>query len=189
VLLLSTAFAGLGLADRVERLVASTDGTLAAAARSTEAAAAALGDVDGSMTQAQVSAAAAASLARDASASLASLGSAMEVSIFGAQPLLPLADDFMQSSDQAAALGDTLDSVEESLVDTRDGVAGIATELEQLAGQVEGLRDAAGAEGDGPPIRLFLILLLAWLLVPAIGALIGGIALLRTPDERPILAP
>ena len=106
VLLLGTAAAGIAVADRVERLVASTDGILTAAARSTEAAAAALGNVDGSLTEAQVSAAAAASLARDASATLASLGSAMEISIFGAQPLLPLADDFMQSADQAAALGE-----------------------------------------------------------------------------------
>jgi hypothetical protein len=183
VLLLGTAFAGLALAERVERLVASTEATLAAAARSTEAAAAAMADVDGSLTEAQVSAAAAATLARDASTTLASLGSAMEVSIFGAQPLLPLADDFMQSSDQAAALGDTLDGVEGSLVDTRAGVAGIGSELQELAGEIEGVRGAAGADGDSPPIRLFVILLLAWLLVPAIGAVIGGIALLRMPRE------
>jgi hypothetical protein len=89
----------------------------------------------------------------------------------------------MQSSDQAAALGDTLDGVEGSLVDTRAGVAGIGSELEELAGEIEGVRGAAGADGDSPPIRLFVILLLAWLLVPAIGAVIGGIALLRMPRE------
>jgi hypothetical protein len=183
VLLLGTAFAGLGLAERAERLVASTEATLAAAARSTEAAAAAMADIDGSLTEAQVSAAAAATLARDASTTLASLGSAMQVSIFGAQPLLPLADDFMQSSDQAAALGDTLDGVEGSLVDTRAGVAGIGSELEELADEIEGVRGAAGADGDSPPIRLFVILLLAWLLVPAVGAVIGGITLLRMPRE------
>ena len=179
VLVVSGAVIGLDLALRVERLATTADGTLAAAARSTEAAAAAFTNVDASLTEAESSADAAAALAREASGTLGSLARSMEITIFGTQPLLPLAGEFDASAEQASALGETLDSVSGSLGDTRTDVARIGTELDSLSAELAGLRDANGSGGPAPPLRLFVVLLLTWLLVPALGALVAGVVLLR----------
>jgi hypothetical protein len=181
-LVVGGAAIGLGLASQVERLAVTADGTLAAAVRSTNAAAAAFGNVDASLTEAQTSADAAASLSRDASGTLASLARAMELSVFGAQPLLPLAGEFEASSEQASALGGTLESLGGSLGDTRTDVARIGTELEALSAELAALREANGPAGSAPPLRAFVVLLLAWLLVPAVGAVLGGLVLLRRPS-------
>jgi hypothetical protein len=179
VLVLGGAIAGLDAAARVERLAASAGGTLAAAARSTEAAAEAFTNVDGSLAESQASAHAAANLARDASATLASLGRAMQLSVFGAQPLLPLADEFADSADQASALAGTLSNVAGSLDDTRSDVSAIEVQLERLSAELALLQDSTGAAGEPPPIRLFVLALAGWLLVPAAGGIVGGLALIR----------
>jgi hypothetical protein len=179
VLVLGGAIAGLDAAARVERLAASAGGTLAAAARSTEAAAEAFTNVDGSLAESQASAHAAANLARDASATLASLGRAMQLSVFGAQPLLPLADEFADSADQASALAGTLSNVAGSLDDTRSDVSAIEVQLERLSAELALLQDSTGAAGEPPPIRLFILALAGWLLVPAAGGIVGGLALIR----------
>jgi methyl-accepting chemotaxis protein len=182
VLVLGGALAGLDAAARVERLAASASGTLGAASRSIEAAAAAFTNVDASLDQSQASAGAAATLARDASVTLGSLGQAMRLSVFGAQPLLPLADDFADSAAQASALAGTLDNVAASLDDTRADVTAIGDQLDELATELETLRDASGTGEDPPPVRLIVLLLVAWLLVPALGGIVGGLVLLRLPD-------
>jgi hypothetical protein len=169
---------GLEVAARVEGLATAADGTLAAAARSVDATSDAFANVDSSLAESQASAEAAATLASDASGTLASLSAAMELSIFGAQPLLPLAADFATSAEQAEALADTLARVAESLDDTRADVSGIGSELDELATELAVLRDSTGTGGDAPSVRPFVLLLLAWLLVPALGGVVGGIALL-----------
>lgn len=178
-IVLGGAVVGLDVAARVERLASAAGGTLDAAARSTEAAADAFTNVDASLAESQVSAAGAADLALEASGTLDSLSSAMELSVFGAQPLLPLASEFAASADQAASLAETLDSVAASLDETRGDVSGIGVELDRLASQLAVLQESTGSGGSAPPIRPFVILLLAWLLVPAVGGVIGGLAVLR----------
>lgn len=182
-LIVAGAIAGLDVATRIERLAADADGTLAAAARTTDAAASSFVSVDSSLSEAEESARAAAALSNDASGTLRSLALAMELSLFGAQPLLPLAGEFNASADQAAALADTLGTVGGSLGDTRTDAIRIGTELELLSEQLASLRGSSGTDeaGDPPPLRLFIGLLLAWLAVPAIGALIAGLAIVRTP--------
>jgi hypothetical protein len=175
------ALVGLDAAARVERLAAAANGTLEAAARSTEAAAQAFVNVDGSLAESETSADAASALARDASATLASLSLAMELSVFGAQPLLPLAGEFDASADQASALGETLDRVAASLGDTRVDVAGIGAQLDGLSTELAILRDSTGTGGDPPPVQGLVLLLLGWLMVPAIGGVLAGLVLLRRP--------
>jgi hypothetical protein len=174
------AVVGLGLAARVERLAVSADDALLAAARTTRTAAEAFTSVDDSLDEAGASTETAASLAREASATLASLASAMELSIFGAQPLIALADDFTSSSEQADALADALDGVGTSLGDTRTDVAAIGVEMDRLAADLEAVRDTSEA-GSAPPVRAFVGLLLAWLLMPAVGSILGGLLLWREP--------
>jgi hypothetical protein len=187
-IVLGGAVVGLDVAARVERLATAAGGTLDAAARSTEAAADAFTNVDASLAESQVSAAGAADLALEASGTLDSLSRAMQLSVFGAQPLLPLASEFAASADQAASLAETLDRVAASLDATRVDVSGIGAELDQLARQLEILQESTGSGDSAPPIRPFVILLLAWLLVPAVGGVIGGLAILRlarTPAAAP----
>lgn len=179
---------GLDVATRVERLATDADGTLAAAARATRAAAESFENVDASLTDARDSAIAAAALSGDASGTLRSLALAMELSLLGSQPLLPLADEFAASADQADALADTLASVGGSLGDTRADLTVVGTELGALADRLESLR-APGNDAAPPPLRLFVMLLLVWMMLPAIAALVAGLAMLRRPREVVVVEP
>lgn len=177
--LVSGALFGLEMAGRIERLATAADGTLAAAARSTRAAADSFTSVDDSLSESEASADDAAALAREASGTLESLSVAMRLSVLGAQPLLPLADEFATSADQAAELAETLDAVGGSLGATRTDVAIIGVELDTLSHELESLRGSGGTEAASPPLRLFVALLLAWLSIPAVAALLMGLVLLR----------
>jgi len=176
------ALIGLDLAGRVERLSTNADATLAAASRATDAAAGSFENVGRSLSEAQTSTQAAATLAQEASATLDALALAMRISVLGAQPLLPLADEFTTSADQAEALAGTLEGVGSALGDTRTDVARIGPELQGLSDQLDDLRGESAGPGTSPPLRLFVVLLLAWLLTQAVGSLVAGMALVR---ERP----
>ncbi len=176
---------GLELAARVEGLGERADDTLVAAARATRTAADSFTSVDGSLADAEASADSAATLAREASGTLGGLAIAMELQILGAQPLLPLADGFQRSRDQASELAETLETVGGSLSDTRSDVAQIGVELETLAVEMEGLRGDGGEPGATPPLRLFVGLLLVWLAIPAVAAIVAGVSILRRPPLPP----
>lgn len=171
---------GLDLAARVESLSGTATATLTAASRATDAAADAFVDVDTSLEEAVASADAASALAREASDSLRSLAVAMDISIFGTQPLAQLADEFVASADQAGALAGTLDGVGASLGDTRADVARIGPELSALSAELTALGDTPNAASAAAPLRLFVVLLLVWLVMQSAGSLGAGIVLLRS---------
>lgn len=177
------AVVGMEAAARVERFTADADATLAAAAGATEAAAESLGNVDASLSEARASADSAGTLARDASRTFDSLASAMSITVLGTQPLLPLAAEFTATADQAAELADTLDDVAASLGDTRGDVARISPEMERLGEELANLGADPGGSGGAPPVRLFVMVLLAWLLIQAAGSLLAGLSLIRRPGE------
>ncbi len=170
---------GLDAAGRFERLATDADAAITSAAAATDAAAESFTNIDASLDESRASADAAAALARDASGTLGSLATAMSLSVFGAQPLLPLAAEFTTSAEQAAALAETLDRVGASLGDTRTDVARIGPQLEQLSLQLERLSTGSEPGGATPPLRIFVLVLLAWLLMQAIGSLLAGLALVR----------
>jgi len=178
-LVVLTAWIGLDVAFRVERLATDADATLTAAARATDAAAESFANIDASLSEAEASSLTAAALARDASATLDALASAMGLSVFGAQPLLPLAAEFTTSAEQATELAGTLDAVAGSLSDTRGDVSVIGPQLELLSEELGGLGAAAGGPTT-PPLRLAVALLLAWLFLPAVGSIVAGVLMLRT---------
>jgi hypothetical protein len=185
VLVIGGALIGLQAAGRVERLVSAADGALVAAARSTRAAADSFSSVDGSLATAQESADQAASLADEASGTLASLAASMRLSFFGTQPLLPLASEFETSAEQAAELAETLGTMGGSLDVTRGDATAIGIELESLSRELEVLRGADPQAGGSPPLSFFVALLLAWLAVPAVGAILFGMTLLRRAPAAP----
>lgn len=173
-------FIGLDLATRVEGLSGTATATLTAASRATDAAADAFVDADTSLAEAVASADAASVLAREASGTLRSLAVAMDVSILGTQPLAQLADEFTASADQAEALADTLDGFGASLGDTRADVARIGPELSTLGAQLTALGDTPNAASAAGPLRLFVVLLLVWLVMQSAASLAAGAALLRS---------
>jgi hypothetical protein len=113
-----------------------------------------------------------------------SLALAMEISIFGAQPLLPLADDFAATADQAASLADELDGVGSALIDTQADITRVGERLSDLADDLARLSPATNGSGRSsagmPPLRLIVVLLGIWLGLQAIGALVAGIWLVRS---------
>ena len=179
VLVVSGALVGLDAADRLERLATDANDAIASAAAATDAAADSFANVDTSLAESRTSADAAAALAREASGTLTALATAMSLSILGAQPLLPLAGEFTTSAQQAGDLADTLDGVAASLGDTRTDVARIAPQLERLSDELEALGGGAERGPGTPPLRVFVIVLLVWLLMQAVGSLLGGLALMR----------
>lgn len=182
-LVVLTAWIGLDVAARVERLATDADATLVAAAGATDAAAESFANIDASLSEAEASSLTAAALARDASATLDALASAMGLSVFGAQPLLPLAAEFTTSAEQATALAGTLDAVAGSLSDTRTDVSLIGPQLELLSDQLAGLADDPETS-SAPPLRLAVALLLAWLFLPAVGSIVAGVLILRTQPVK-----
>jgi hypothetical protein len=183
VLVAFGAFTGLELAAQVERLSGTADQALSAAARATEAAADSFTSVDGSLGDAQTSADAAAGLAREAAGSLRSLAAAMDVSILGTQPLQGLAVAFEANADQADALAGTLDTVGGSLGDTRTEVARIGPELSSLSEELRTLGTEPEAAAAAPGLRMFVVLLLVWLVMQAFASLVAGLVLLRSPTD------
>lgn len=168
------------LAGRVERLASSADGTLRAASASASAAAEALDGLDEGLGRSAASSGAAARLARDAGATLDSLAAAMQLSIFGAQPLLPLADDFATSADQAAELGDQLDRITDSLTISKGDLGVLHAQIDALAVELTELRGATTERAAGaPPLTAVGVVLLAWLAVPALASLAAGLWLMR----------
>jgi hypothetical protein len=180
VLVVSGALVGLDAADRFERLATDADEAVSSAAAATGAAADSFANIDTSLAESRSSADAAAALAREASGTLTALATAMSLSIFGAQPLLPLAAEFTTSAEQAAELAETLDGVGASLGDTRIGVARIAPELQRLSDELYALGGGAERGAGTPPLRVFVVVLLAWLLMQAVGSLLGGLVLMRS---------
>ena len=168
---------GLDVAGRLEQLAAASDQTLEAAARSTAAAAASFDSIDASLVSAEDSVAQAAMLAADAGATLDALSAAMSLSVFGTQPLRPLADEFTDAANQSAELATTLTTTAASVTDVRTDATAIATELDGLADQLEALR--ASVPPDPVPIRGLVALLIAYLTLPAVAALVAGLLTLR----------
>ena len=178
-LLIIVASVALDAAGRVERIAGSADSALDSAAVTADAAADAVAGTNDSLERGAASASDAASLSRDASASLRSLGDAMELSFFGAQPLLPLADDFDATADQAASLADELDGVGDALADTQSDISVVGSRLRNLSTELTALAGAEGASASAPPLQLIVVLLAIWMGLPAVAALLTGIWLLR----------
>ena len=177
---------GLDAAGQIERMADATGTTLEAAARSTAAAADSFDSIDGSLVNAGESISQAATLSADAGATLDELSAAMNLSIFGAQPLAPLADEFADAAAQADELASTLTTSASSVSDVRADAAAVGEELGGLATELEALRDSV--PDTSVPVRGLVALLMAYLTLPAVAALVAGLLLLRAQrmaDEGP----
>jgi hypothetical protein len=100
------------------------------------------------------------------------------VSIFGAQPLLPLANDFRRQAADLRAVAD-LEQLGGSLAKDR-------VKVKRIHDHVSVLSQRLGTFGGGPGIAVLLVALLIWLGAKAAAALVVSIMLLRRrPHRRP----
>jgi len=164
------------LVAQVDRATTSAQSTLSAATQAADAAADAFGGFDTSLEQARSSASNAASLSRQTSATLDALAANMSISLFGAQPLLPLADQFHESASQLTQLGDNLDTIGGALDLNRDDIALVGTRMRTLADRLETLQGGIGAEqvAGGLPLSLLFYGFLLWQLLPIAAAGVGS---------------
>jgi hypothetical protein len=181
ILLLLIAFAvASGPLGTAQRLLVSLDGTLHAAADTARSTSTALDSVDSGLGEAQRGTADASTLVADAAATSGRLASAMGLTIFGAQPLIGLSDDFEAIQTQLTGLSANLDAVSGAMATSSDDLDDVRIDVARLATEIERVRDTTGTDAGGMgSIGLAVGVLLAWLALPAIAALIGGAALLR----------
>src|SRR5688500_13882563 len=189
ILLVATALVGgWGGIARIDAAL----GSAAQASATIDAVADAFAGFDTSLEAAARSAEHAAVATRDASGTASRLADAMSLNIFGAQPLLPLANDFRRQSADLRAIAGDLEQLGGSLAKDRLEVGRIHDHVSALSARV-GAFGAGTAPGRGSGVRL--VALLAWIGAQAAGAGAPGSALLppRAPFRRgwahPVPAP
>jgi methyl-accepting chemotaxis protein len=113
--------------------------------------------------------------------------------ILGKQPFGPLASDATQLAAQLRgiatdldALGIRLGSIGRGLPPLAEDIAATSTDLARVASELAALEVPDSAASAFGWLVVGVILLVAWLLVPAVAALVVGVALLRGP---PAAAP
>jgi hypothetical protein len=166
---------------RVEGMISSAVSSMSSASRVAATTADAFDGFGQSMEQARSSASDAASLSREAAATSADLADAMSISIFGARPLIGLADDFSATSQQLQGLAVDLDAIGLALTASDDDLARVERRLRSLAADLSELRDRIGAQADQPAISIGLLFygFLLWQAIPVVASLAAGVMLVR----------
>jgi hypothetical protein len=193
LLLLAVAGAVIGGTIQQLSVVGATVGeqrealvdTLRATSLTMRNASSGVGSVGESLTAAHTSADHAAGLARSMGNTLRGLSAAMNVQIFGAQPLAGLASGFDNAAGQSEELAADLDAVGTALAQnttdletSRKDLAALSQRVDLLVASVETTPFGVGQE---PFIaELVFVALLIWLAVPAVASIALGVALLRT---------
>ncbi len=155
-------------------------GSIAEASATLEAVADSFAGFDASLEGAARSADHAATASRDAASTAAGLADAMALNIFGAQPLLPLANDFRRQATDLGAVAGDLEQLGGSLAKDRVEVKRIHDHVSVLSQRVGAFGGGAGGTG----IAVLLVALLVWLGTQAAAALVVGIMLLRRRPHR-----
>lgn len=163
-----------GLA-RVDAALDRSVTALAAAASTARGAADAFDGVDASLDEATRAAADASAIAARSAATARGLAATMGISVFGAQPLLPLAGGFESSATDLDALSGTLDAMGAAVGSNRADLAALQGELDGLAQELADL----ARHRDLPPLLGGGIALLALSVIQSAGLAAAGLALSR----------
>jgi hypothetical protein len=187
IFILAAAVIGGPLVARAERLSGDASSALEAATAAADAAADAFGGFDASVGQAHDSAQSAADLSRETSLTLDGLAQAMSVSIFGTQPLQPLAGQFSASAEQLRSLGDDLDGIGSALVTNRSDIDAVGSRMRTLADELDALRGGVATEASaGVPLSWLFWGFLLWQLLP-VGAATVAASRLMVPRRTVVL--
>jgi hypothetical protein len=150
-----------------------------------------LGRLDTSLSKAHDSTGQAATLSRGVAETMRQASSAMNVSVFGAQPLVGLVASFDRAGTQLDALAGSIDGIATSLdansADLRLTRTDIATLSEQIRSMTQTLRNGPSLEVpaatlDG--VRLLLVGLMAWLGGLALAITVAGVVLVVRGRSR-----
>ena len=183
VLLMAAIIVGGPVVSRLEGMAGSATGSVRSAAAAAEAAADAFDGFDESLSEARSSTADAAAISRETAVTLQGLSDAMSISVFGSQPLLPLADEFARSADQLDQMGTNLDGIGQALVTNKDDVVALAARLRNLSVQLNSWSEAVAdpkADADPtPPLTLLFYGFVAWQLLAVLASGAAGTILLR----------
>jgi hypothetical protein len=176
--------AGATVGEQRDALVS----TLRATSLTMRNASSGVGHVGQSLADAHASADHAAGLARSMGGTLRGLSGAMNVQIFGTQPLAGLVSGFDNAAGQSDQLAGDLDALGAALTQntadletSRQDLAALSERVDLLVASVETISFGGGQE---PFIaEIVFVALLIWLAVPAAASIALGLAMLRAVPE------
>jgi hypothetical protein len=184
------ALAGLVALAQPLGALASLAGQRADAVRFLDIAVESLGEAErssdgaaASLSAAEQTARSAGALLRDLAATMAGLRDVSGLTILGAQPLGVLRDDFGRVADRSTAVADETAKLAAALATERTNLQSLAVDAGRLRAEVSGFRAALAADtaiGWFPGIFGLVVLVVAWLTLPAAVSLVVGIRLLRS---------
>lgn len=180
-MLVAALWLGAPAVAQLDRMAGLATDALASAADAADASADATDGLGASLEQARSSATEAAALSRDASTTAAALARAMTLSIFGAQPLIGLEDDFATSSEQLQQLAGELDGMAVALDRSDEDLADVSRRLRMLSADLDSIRAQAGTDADPtrPPLLAIFLAVVLLQAIPVVASLALGVTLLR----------
>ncbi len=192
----ATIAVGLGMEPALASVDRQRDAVVAsleASAASLEKTAALVDDAAGAVQNTSDIASEAANVSRRIADTLARLATTFGTfGVLGNQPFAPLASDATQLAEQLRgiatdldALGIRLGTISRSLPPLAADIAATSTQLANVGTELAALEVPAAAAAAFGWLLLGVVVLVAWLLVPAVVALVVGIALLRRPTGPP----
>jgi hypothetical protein len=182
--LVAVALSALGpLLTRASVAADSAGDSLSAAALALDQTSTAFDGFSKSLDDARTSSAHASQLLNDASTTSAQLADAMSISFLGAQPFLPIAQDFRRNTDELRGVSADLSTLSEAIGHNSRDVVSVRDSIRILRDRVQRLASDAAATSDGRPVGPELSVLAygltLWLGILAIVSLLGGLLLLR----------
>ena len=184
LVLVGAALIALGpLLTRASIAADSAGDSLAAAATALDHTATAFDGFGHSLDDAKTSSAHASQLLKNASATSAQLADAMSVNIFGAQPLLSIAQSFRRNTDELKGVSEDVSTMSEAIGRNSRDVSSVRDDLRVLRDRVSQLARDAAATKDGPRVepalRVLVYGLAIWLGLLATASFVAGAVLLR----------
>lgn len=191
-LALATAFAAaplqqvgsLGQAFAAQRAALVT--ALAKTSGALDDAATSAANFHASLTDARAATGSAAALSRQLATTLAGLGAAAGIDVFGARPFGQLQAGFQQAATQLRGLGTQLDGIGTALARNgadldreRQNLAAMRDSVEALQSGVSDTVLPSFSAGAVTAMQIALSLLVLWLAILALGALAAGVLLWR----------
>ena len=177
-----------GVSERVTQQRDALVATLRATSLTVDHAATGIGGVSDSLTAARASTDHATGLARSLGSTFRDLSSAMNVQIFGTQPLAGLSSGFDNAASQSEALAADLDGVSTALgtnaadlATSHQDLVALGERLDVLVASLDTSDLGVGLSAGVPAVVVEAAFagLLLWLAIPAATALAVGIGLLR----------
>ena len=161
----------------------SAGDSLAAAAVALDHTATAFDGFGHSLDDAKTSSAHSAQLLKSASDTSAQLADAMSVNIFGAQPLLSIAQSFRRNTDELRGVSEDVSTMSDAIGRNSRDVTAVRDDLKVLRDRVTQLARDAAASKDGPRVEPALSVIVyglaIWLGLLATAAFVAGAVLLR----------